>query len=70
MTSVVNATRSTIRSEAGWPPGPVWTGAKKSRPHRDFDPRTVQPLASHYNDYAIQAHNNNKNNNNLILILV
>ena len=24
-----------ILQEAGWPPGPVWTGGK-SRPHRDF----------------------------------
>jgi hypothetical protein len=28
----------------------------KSRPHRGFDPRTVQPVASHYTDYAIPAH--------------
>ena len=25
-----------ILQEAGWAPGPVWTGGK-SRPHRDFD---------------------------------
>jgi len=27
-----------ILQEAGWAPGPVWTGAEKSRPHRDSIP--------------------------------
>ena len=35
--------------EAGWVPGPVWTGAEKfALP--GFDPRTVQPVASRYTD--------------------
>jgi len=34
-----------IVQEAGWTPRPVWTGA-------GFDPRTVQPVASRYTDYA------------------
>ena len=32
-------------------------GCGKSRPPPEFDPRTVQPVASRYNDYAIPAHN-------------
>jgi len=31
-------------------------GCGKSRPPPGFDPRTVQPGASHYTNYAIQAH--------------
>ena len=41
-----------IVQDAGWAPGPVWTGAEKSRPPPGFDPRTVQPVASPYTDYA------------------
>ena len=37
-----------IVQEAGWAPGPVW---KISSPP-GFDPRTVQPVASRYTDYA------------------
>jgi len=33
-----------IVQEAGWAPGPVWTGAENLR--------TVQPVASRYTDYA------------------
>jgi len=39
-------------------------GCGKSRRTPGFDPRTVQPVASRYTDWAIPAHNNNKNNNN------
>jgi len=35
---------------AGWPPGPVWTGAKNLFPPPGFDPLTVQPVASRYTD--------------------
>ena len=35
-----------ILQEAGWSPRPVLPG---------FDPRTVQPVASRYTDYAIPA---------------
>jgi hypothetical protein len=38
-----------IVQEADWAPGPVWTCAKNLDPPR-FDPRTVQPVASHYTD--------------------
>ena len=38
-----------IVQEAGWVPGPVWTGAENSPPP-GFDPRTVQPVASRYSD--------------------
>ena len=31
-------------------------GCGKSRPHRDSIPVTVQPVASHYTNYAIPAH--------------
>ena len=32
-----------IVQEAGWDPGPVWTGAGNLAPQPGFDPRTVQP---------------------------
>jgi hypothetical protein len=32
-----------IVQEAGWDPGPVWTGAENLAPP-GFDPRTVQPV--------------------------
>ena len=40
-----------IAQEAGRAPGPVWTGAENLAPP-GFDPRTVQPVASRYTDYA------------------
>ena len=40
--------------EAEWDPGPVWKGADDS-PLPEFDPRTVQPIASRYTDYAVAA---------------
>jgi hypothetical protein len=40
-----------IVQEAGWAPGPVWTGAENLAPP-GFDPRIVQPIASHYTDWA------------------
>jgi hypothetical protein len=40
-----------IVQEAGWAPGPVLTGAEKSRPPPGIDSRTVQPVASRYTDY-------------------
>ena len=42
-----------IVQEAGWSPGPVWTGAENLAPPPGFDPRTVQPVASRYTDWAI-----------------
>jgi hypothetical protein len=39
-----------IVQEAGWAPGPVWTGAENLGPL--FDPRTTQPVASHYTHCA------------------
>ena len=59
---VVNATprRFTPRKdlvhtvqEAGLATGTVWTGAQNLVPPPGFDPRTVQPVASRYTDYAI-----------------
>jgi len=39
---------------AAWAPGPVWTGAEYlGQP--EFDPLTIQPVASLYTNYAIQA---------------
>ena len=38
-----------IVQEAGWAPGPVWTGAENLAPP-GFDARTVQPVASRYTD--------------------
>ena len=40
-----------IVQEAGWAPGPVWTGAENFAPTGIW-PRTVQPVASRYTDYA------------------
>ena len=45
-----------ILQEAEWAPGPVWTGAENLAPPPGFDPRTVQPVASRYADWAIVAH--------------
>ena len=39
-----------ILQEAGWAPGPVWTGGK-SRP-TGIRSRTVQPVVSRYTDWA------------------
>ena len=39
-----------IVQEVVWAPGPVWTGAEKSRLPPVFDPRTVQSVASRYTD--------------------
>ena len=38
--------------EAGWAPGPVRTGAENLALTPGFDPRTVQPVASRYTDWA------------------
>jgi hypothetical protein len=43
-----------IVQEAGWAPEPVWRGAENLTP-LGFDPRTLQPVASRYTDYAIPA---------------
>ena len=40
-----------IVQEAGWAPGPVGR-MRKISPPPGFDPRTVQPLASRYTDWA------------------
>jgi hypothetical protein len=40
-----------IVQEAGRAPGPVWTGTENFAPP-GFDPRTGQPLASRYTNYA------------------
>ena len=44
-----------IAQEAGWGSGPVWTDAENLAPPPGFDPRTVQPVASRYTDWAIAA---------------
>jgi len=44
-----------IVQEAGWAPGPVWTGAENS-PLPGFDPWTVQPVAIRYTDWATRQH--------------
>jgi hypothetical protein len=37
-----------------WAPGPVWMGAENLAPTGiRFDPRNVQPIASHYTDWAM-----------------
>jgi len=40
-----------ILQEAGWAPGPVWTGAENLVPIGIWS-RTIQPVVSHYTDWA------------------
>jgi hypothetical protein len=40
-----------IVQEAGWAPGPVWTGAENLAPP-GFDPRTFKSVVSRYTDWA------------------
>ena len=44
-----------IVQEAGWGPGPVWTGAENVA-LTGIRSRNVQPVASRYTDCAIPAH--------------
>jgi hypothetical protein len=48
-----------IIQEAGWVPGPVWTGVENFISHRVSIPQTVEPVARRYTDWAIPAHNSN-----------
>ena len=41
-----------IVQEAGWAPGPVWTGAENLAPHRDSIPGPSGSVASPYTDWA------------------
>jgi hypothetical protein len=56
--------------KAGWASGPVCMGAENLAPP-GFDLWTVQPIASHYNNYAIPAHMYHYCNawNNFIMLL-
>jgi hypothetical protein len=36
-------------------PGSVWMGAENLAPPQGSEPRTVQPVASRYTDYAVAA---------------
>ena len=45
-----------IVEEAGWAPGPVWTGAENLT-RTGFDSSIVQLVASRYTDWAIPVHN-------------
>jgi len=40
--------------EAGWAPGPLWTGADNLATQPGFNPQTIKPIASRYTDYATQ----------------
>jgi len=44
--------------EAGWAPGLVWAGAENLAPI-GIDPRTVQPVASRYTNYATRPTSTN-----------
>ena len=46
-----------IVQEVGWASGPIWTGAEILSPP-GFDSRSVQPVASHYTDYATRQMRN------------
>jgi hypothetical protein len=50
-----------MAQEAGWAPGPVWTGAENLAPPPGFDFRTVQPVASRYTDYATRPTEHDRN---------
>jgi hypothetical protein len=39
-----------ILHEAGWAPGPDWTGVENLASQQAFEPRTAQPVASRYTD--------------------
>jgi hypothetical protein len=39
-----------IVQEAGWAPGPVWTGVENLAPPSGFNPWMIQPVASRYTD--------------------
>jgi len=52
-----------IVQEGGWAPGPVWTGAENLAPS-GLDPRTVQPVASRYTDWATEPTNTEYQSNN------
>jgi hypothetical protein len=43
-----------IVQEAGWNPGPVWTGVENLAPP-GFDPGTVQPVASRYTRSTLEV---------------
>jgi len=46
-----------IKYGVGLTPGPVWTGTENTpNPPPEFDPRTVQPVASCYTDWAVPTH--------------
>jgi len=47
--------RSPLYRKLCGPPGRVWTGAENLAPP-EFDPRTVQPVASRYTDWASPVH--------------
>jgi hypothetical protein len=49
----------TIVQKAGWATEPVWIGAENLAPP-GFDPRTFQPVASRYTDWAIPALSRNR----------
>jgi hypothetical protein len=53
--------------EAGWAPGPVWTGAENLASPPAFDPRTVRPIASRYSDYTTRPFNVVRTRRNIIL---
>ena len=46
-----------VLQEAGWPIGTVWKCAENLAPQWDSIPiPTVQPVVSHYTDWAIPPH--------------
>ena len=56
-------TRYSLYRRLGGPQGRSGRVRKTSSP-KGFDPRTNQPVASRYTDWANPAHHNNNNNNN------
>ena len=46
-----------IVQEAGWTPGPVWTGAENLAPPPGFDPRTVPARSQSLHRLSYPAHN-------------
>jgi len=56
-----------VVQEAGWAPGPVWTGAENLASLPGFDTRTVQPVASRYTDWATRPFNIMRTRHNIML---
>jgi hypothetical protein len=51
-----------ILKDAGWVPGPIWTCAKKSRPHREFFPTKMTYFILAFHHSKIEVHKYTRRN--------